>query len=102
MSDLLRKIHLTRSLNHMRVLFPHEYSFYPQTWFLPEQDQQFKDDVRYIHQQDRKHQRSLTTFIVKPSGVFYSIFNIENRKHFSIFQMDLKAKEFIFYVIHRI
>ena len=68
MSDLLRKIHLTRSLNHMRLLFPHDYNFYPQTWFLPEQNQQFKDDVRYIHQQDKKHHRSPTTFIVKPSG----------------------------------
>ncbi|CAF1040081.1 unnamed protein product [Adineta steineri] len=67
MNDLLRKVHLTRSLNNMRLLFPNEFDFYPKTWFLPEQNQQFKDDVRYIHQQDKKHERSLTTFIVKPS-----------------------------------
>jgi hypothetical protein len=69
MNDLLRKVHLTRLLNNMRLLFPNEYNFYPKTWFLPEQNQQFKDDVRYIHQLDRKHNRSLTTFIVKPSGL---------------------------------
>ncbi|CAF1159100.1 unnamed protein product [Rotaria sordida] len=67
MNDLLRKVHLTRLLNNMRLLFPNDFDFYPKTWFLPEQTQQFKDDVRYIHQQDKKHNRSLTTFIVKPS-----------------------------------
>lgn len=68
MNDLLRKVHLTRSLNNMRALFAHEFDFYPKTWFLPEQTQQFRDDVRYMHQQDKKYSRSLTTFIVKPSG----------------------------------
>jgi hypothetical protein len=68
MNELLRKVHLTRSLNNMRLLFPNDFDFYPKTWFLPEQSQQFKDDVRYIHQQDKKHNRSQTTFIVKPSG----------------------------------
>ncbi|CAM2703411.1 unnamed protein product [Rotaria socialis] len=67
MNDLLRKVHLTRLLNNMRLLFPNDFDFYPKTWFLPEQAQQFKDDVRYIHQQDKKHNRSLTTFIIKPS-----------------------------------
>jgi hypothetical protein len=52
----------------MRSLFPDEYDFYPRTWFLPEQSQQFQDDIRYIHQQDTEQHRSLTTFIVKPSG----------------------------------
>jgi hypothetical protein len=79
MNDVLRKVHLTRSLNNMRILFPNDFDFYPKTWFLPEQSQQFKDDVRYIHQQDKKHNRSLTTFIVKPSGLiefFYRILSI--------------------------
>ncbi|CAF1542866.1 unnamed protein product [Didymodactylos carnosus] len=67
MNELLRKVQLTRTLNIMRSLFPTEYDFYPRTWFIPEQSQQFKDDVRYIHEQDERHKRSLTTFIVKPS-----------------------------------
>jgi tubulin polyglutamylase TTLL11 len=70
MNDLLRKVHLTRLLNNMRLLFPNEYNFYPKTWFLPEQNQQFKDDVRYLHHLDKKSNRSLTTFINKPSGSF--------------------------------
>jgi hypothetical protein len=71
MNDLLRKVHLTRSLNNMRLLFPNDFDFYPKTWFLPEQNQQFRDDVRYIHQLDKKNNRSLTTFIVKPSGLLF-------------------------------
>ncbi|CAF0994912.1 unnamed protein product [Adineta ricciae] len=66
-TDLLRKVHLTRLLNNMRLLFPNEYDFYPKTWFLPEHNQQFKDDMRYIHQLDKKYNRRKTTFIVKPS-----------------------------------
>ncbi|UJR08939.1 hypothetical protein I4U23_013191 [Adineta vaga] len=91
MNDLLRKVHLTRLLNNMRLLFPNEYDFYPKTWFLPEQNQQFKDDIRYIHQQDKKHHRSLTTFIVKPSdgsqgeGIYLlrdpALCTITNRPH---------------------
>ena len=68
-TDLLRKVHLTRLLNNMRLLFPNEFDFYPKTWFLPEHDQQFREDMRYIHQLDEKYNRQKTTFIVKPSGL---------------------------------
>ncbi|CAF3667109.1 unnamed protein product [Rotaria sp. Silwood1] len=51
----------------MRTLFPDEFDFYPKTWFLPEQTQQFQADACSIHEEDRRQQRSLTTFIVKPS-----------------------------------
>ncbi|CAF1219640.1 unnamed protein product [Adineta ricciae] len=67
MSDVLCKSNLTRSLNAMRRLFPDEYKFYPRTWFLPEQREQFQRDANEIHKRDRKRQRPLTTFIVKPS-----------------------------------
>ena len=70
MCDLLCKASLTRSLNVMRMLFPDEFDFYPNTWFLPEQTEQFQDDARLVHQEDRRRHRRLTTFIVKPSGLF--------------------------------
>ena len=85
MSDLLRKVHLTRSLNNMRLLFPNDFDFYPKTWFLPEQSQQFRDDVRYIHQQDKKHNTSLTTFIVKPSGLKFNFYIIYRIDFFALF-----------------
>lgn len=71
--DLFCKINLTRSLNVMRMLFPDEFDFYPQTWFLPEQRDQFYDDARSIHKKDRNRRRPLTTFIVKPSGLLSSL-----------------------------
>ena len=82
-SDLLCKINLTRSLNVMRMLFPDEFDFYPKTWFLPEQREKFYDDARWIQKKDRKRQRPLTTFIVKPSGLSSSL--IENSSNVSLF-----------------
>jgi hypothetical protein len=86
MCDLLCKTNLTRSLNIMRMLFPDEFDFYPKTWFLPEQSEQFQEDARAIHKKERKRQRSLTTFIVKPSGLFSN--SIENSIHFYFFYLD--------------
>lgn len=51
----------------MRTLFPDEFDFYPETWFLPEQTEKFQNDARIIQEKDRKRRRPLTTFIVKPS-----------------------------------
>lgn len=75
MCELMAKANLTRSLNYMQMLFPNEYDFYPKTWFLPEQSEQFREDVQLIHKKDRKRHRRLTTFIVKPSGFFQYIVN---------------------------
>ena len=54
----------------MRALFRDQFRFYPKTWFLPEQREQFQDDARTMHEKDRRLRRPLTTFIVKPSGLF--------------------------------
>lgn len=70
------KINLSRSLNVMRKLFPDEFDFYPKTWFLPEQQDQFHQEAQIIHKKDRKQRRRLTTFIVKPSGLLN--FSMEN------------------------
>ncbi|KAM3728147.1 Tubulin polyglutamylase ttll-11 [Dirofilaria immitis] len=37
MSDLSKKISLTRAILSMRRLFPDEYTFYPSSWFIPAQ-----------------------------------------------------------------
>ncbi|KAK0404708.1 hypothetical protein QR680_017589 [Steinernema hermaphroditum] len=37
MTELSRKIALTRALQSMQRLFPSEYQFYPNSWFIPEQ-----------------------------------------------------------------
>jgi hypothetical protein len=58
------------------MLYPDEFDFYPKSWFLPEQQEQFQKDANLIHKKDRKQKRRLTTFIVKPSGLFKNL--IEN------------------------
>ncbi len=86
MCDIMCKANLTRSLNFMQMLFPDEYDFYPRTWFLPEQMEQFQNDAHSIHKKNRKQRRSLTTFIVKPSGLFTN--SIENLINLLSFFLD--------------
>ncbi|RNA28910.1 tubulin polyglutamylase TTLL11 [Brachionus plicatilis] len=67
MNHLLKKGPLTHSLNVMRRFYPSEFNFYPKTWFLPEQLKEFSQECRFIHDQDSKMKKPLTTFIVKPN-----------------------------------
>ena len=67
MNQLLRKGPLTQALNVMRYIYPEQYDFYPRTWFLPEQFQDFKTDCKYIHEKQTKLGKPLTAFIVKPN-----------------------------------
>lgn len=67
MNQLLRKAPLTLALNVMRSVYPEQYEFYPRTWFLPEQFQDFKTDCKYIHEKQAKLGKPLTAFIVKPN-----------------------------------
>ena len=67
MNQLLRKAPLTLALNVMRSVYPEQYEFYPRTWFLPEQFQDFKTDCKYIHEKQTKLGKPLTAFIVKPN-----------------------------------
>uniref|UniRef100_A0A1I7RSU1 Tubulin polyglutamylase TTLL11 n=1 Tax=Bursaphelenchus xylophilus TaxID=6326 RepID=A0A1I7RSU1_BURXY len=57
MTDLARKIALTQAIRSMRELFPQEYNFYPQSWILPSQYNNFRN---YSSRNPNKW------FIVKP------------------------------------
>lgn len=46
MIEMLRKINLSRAVRTMQELFPEEYDFYPRSWILPEEYQQFTTQVR--------------------------------------------------------
>jgi len=45
MIEMLRKINLSRAVRTMQELFPEEYNFYPRSWILPEEFQQFSTQV---------------------------------------------------------
>jgi hypothetical protein len=67
MNQLLRKGPLTLALNVLRSIYTDQYDFYPRTWFLPEQFDEFRTECAYIHERQTRLNKHLTTFIVKPN-----------------------------------
>ncbi|XP_034565838.1 tubulin polyglutamylase TTLL11 isoform X2 [Notolabrus celidotus] len=65
MIEMLRKINLSRAMRTMQELFPDEYDFYPRSWILPEEYQQFSTQIRMVKEKDPTLN---PTFIVKPDG----------------------------------
>lgn len=65
MIEMLRKINLSRAVRTMQELFPEEYDFYPRSWILPEEYQQFTTQIRMVKENDATVN---PTFIVKPDG----------------------------------
>ncbi|XP_034047561.1 tubulin polyglutamylase TTLL11 isoform X2 [Thalassophryne amazonica] len=65
MMEMLRKINLSRAVRTMQELFPEEYDFYPRSWILPEEYQQFSAQIRMAKDGDTEVN---PTFIVKPDG----------------------------------
>ncbi|XP_032832427.2 tubulin polyglutamylase TTLL11 isoform X2 [Petromyzon marinus] len=63
MSELVRKVNLSRALRTMQQLFPDEYTFYPGSWILPEEFPLFEADKLREKDPSRK-----LTFIVKPDS----------------------------------
>ena len=60
MSEAAHKVELTRHINRLHFLFPHEFSFYPKTWMLPEE---FGEVSAYMSKAKKP-----PTLIVKPDG----------------------------------
>ncbi|KAM8871409.1 tubulin polyglutamylase TTLL11 [Synchiropus picturatus] len=65
MLEMSRKINLSRAVRTMQELFPEEYDFYPRSWILPEEYQQFSTQIRLLKENDASVN---PTFIVKPDG----------------------------------
>ncbi|XP_071322276.1 tubulin polyglutamylase TTLL11 isoform X2 [Trachinotus anak] len=65
MIEMLRKINMSRAVRTMQELFPEEYNFYPRSWILPEEYQQFSTQIRMVKENDCTVN---PTFIVKPDG----------------------------------
>ncbi|XP_072228050.1 tubulin polyglutamylase TTLL11 isoform X3 [Leuresthes tenuis] len=65
MVEMLRKVNLSRAVRTLQELFPEEYDFYPRSWILPEEYQQFSTQIRMVKENDAAVN---PTFIVKPDG----------------------------------
>ncbi|XP_061554193.1 tubulin polyglutamylase TTLL11 isoform X2 [Phycodurus eques] len=65
MLEMSRKINLSRAVRIMQELFPVEYDFYPRSWILPDEYQQFATQIRTVKESDETLD---PTFIVKPDG----------------------------------
>uniref|UniRef100_A0A8C6JIR1 Uncharacterized protein n=2 Tax=Melopsittacus undulatus TaxID=13146 RepID=A0A8C6JIR1_MELUD len=65
MTEMVRKVTLSRAVRTMQDLFPLEYNFYPRSWILPEEFPLFVDEVRMMKDSDPSWK---PTFIVKPDG----------------------------------
>ncbi|XP_063000573.1 tubulin polyglutamylase TTLL11 [Elgaria multicarinata webbii] len=65
MTEMVRKITLSRAMRTMQELFPDEYNFYPRSWILPEEFAIFLAEVHMIKDTNPSWR---PTFIVKPDG----------------------------------
>ncbi|XP_019586791.2 tubulin polyglutamylase TTLL11 isoform X2 [Rhinolophus sinicus] len=65
MTEMVRKITLSRAVRIMQNLFPEEYNFYPRSWILPDEFQLFVAQVQMVKDGDPSWK---PTFIVKPDG----------------------------------
>ncbi|XP_032994096.1 tubulin polyglutamylase TTLL11 [Lacerta agilis] len=65
MTEVLRKIPLSRAMRMMKELFPDEYNFYPRSWILPEEFHIFLAEVNMMKE---ANPRWKPIFIVKPDG----------------------------------
>lgn len=59
MYAIARKNHLGRNLMRMQKLFKSDYNFFPKTWILPTEMNEFKNQF---------NKKKPKTFIIKPSG----------------------------------
>lgn len=86
MHILCRKNLLARNLRRMQKQFPDDYNFFPQTWILPSEFADFRQQIDNLQKNKKK------TFIVKPAascqgrGIFLtrSLDNLNPFDHFVV------------------
>ncbi|XP_062570949.1 tubulin polyglutamylase TTLL11-like [Saccostrea cucullata] len=65
MEHICSKMTLFRCLDIMRDLYPSDFDFYPRTWYLPAQFEEFSSEVQNMK---TKRKKLKSTFIIKPYG----------------------------------
>ena len=67
MYQLCRKHHLARNLMRMKRAYPKEFNFFPQTWVLPGDNIDLRNQFTNNNNNDLKSKQQ--TYIVKPDGL---------------------------------
>ncbi|XP_061184674.1 tubulin polyglutamylase TTLL11-like isoform X2 [Saccostrea echinata] len=65
MENICSKMTLFKCLDIMRDLYPSDFDFYPRTWYLPAQFEEFSSEVQNMK---AKRKKLKSTFIIKPYG----------------------------------
>ncbi len=92
MSDVASKADMAKHLNRLRRFFPEEFSFYPQTWLLPEEQAEFED-----HARKQKEAGNTVTYIVKPDrgSQGEGIFLFQNPRDLRLYEMPSIVQEYL-------
>lgn len=92
MGEIAHKDELSKHINRLRQYFPDEFSFYPKTWLLPMEQDQFE---AYAH--DTKKHGKAGTYIVKPDGGAQGegIFLIQNPRDICRLKVPSIVQEYI-------
>lgn len=72
MSVLSRKIALTQAVRSMKYLFPNEYHFYPNSWVIPAQLDEFREHI-ILMSQNKQHTSLTTAFSLKKKNLYYIV-----------------------------
>lgn len=92
MSTVAHKAELAKHLNRMRQFFPEDYDFFPRTWLLPDEEEQFTTLV-----QSRREKGKTPTYIVKPDqgAQGEGIFLIQNPRDLTNLKLPSVVQEYI-------
>lgn len=92
LSTVSHKAELAKHLNRMRQFFPEDYDFFPRTWLLPDEEEQFTAFV-----QRRREKGRTPTYIVKPDegAQGEGIFLIQNPRDLTNLKLPSVVQEYI-------
>jgi len=92
MSTVAHKAELAKHMNRLRKFFPEEFDFYPCTWLLPEEQEEFEAYTRR-----KREQGKAMTYILKPDegAQGEGIFLFQNPRDLCALKVPSVVQEYI-------